>query len=399
MRSRPAGEARWDSYPALYIRDPDQTAYTTGGQAWIAGASNTAAAQAAVLSILDWIRVQDAEDNWWVIDDDDQEVHGGHFGMVPDGALNELTNAMTGTDNSAALQAVIDWRLYLTQYSRHVKPIDIPGGTFRLASVVQLGYSAYVSACLRGTNSAFANGYGGTILLLDVANNPGFAFNTVANGSVEDITFYGKLLSFINAEGFCGIEPPDFDDTLIANWFPGGTPALDPRLRYNPLCAIAIDPYAGSAPATAYNPPLPPAWLPDAVRIGYGKAVGCTKIMPPALQFLGLPGRRRRPARRRGRQWRLHLVRGLRLPTGGGGGQRRQHAEPRRRPRPLRNQFLPHRADHRDARPPERAACRARSSTARSAPPSRPSTCRTAWRWPARSSAPTSIWSRPIGSA
>ena len=276
-------------YPALYIRDPDQSAYTTGGQSWIVGASNTAAAQAAVLSILDRIRIQDAEDNWWVIDDDNQEVHGGHFGMVPDGAFNETTNAMTGTDNSAALQALIDWRLYLTIYSRHVKPIDIPAGIFRLASVVQLGYSAYFSACIRGTNSPFANGMGGTTLLLDVANNPGLALNTVATGSVEDITFYGKLLSYLNEEGFCLLETPELDDRLLANWFPSGTPALDPRLRYNPLCAIALDPYAGPAPGTAYNPPLPPAWQPDSVRIGYGKVVGCTKVCFRRCTFWGFP--------------------------------------------------------------------------------------------------------------
>lgn len=276
-------------YPALYVRDPDQSAYTTGGQFWIDGASDPGAAEADVLSILDRIRIQDADGHYWVIDDDDQEVHGGHFGMVADGALNEATNVMTGTDNQAALQAMIDWRLYLTVYSRHVKPIVIPAGTFRIGSVVQLGYSRYTSACLRGTNSAFANGFGGTVLLLDVENNPGLALNTTANGAVEDITFYGPVLSFINEEGFCGLEPPAFDDTLLETWFPSGTPALDPRLRYNPRCAIALDPYAGPEPATAYDAPLPPAWLPDADLIGYGKAIGCTKTCFRRCNFWGFP--------------------------------------------------------------------------------------------------------------
>ena len=107
-------------YPARYVRSAaaDQNLYTAAGNALIAGvtaegAPQIALAQTAILAILNLIRFVDSTGSYWEIEDTAQEVHAGHFGAVADASYTEGTGVTTGTDSQPAIQALIDWRVYL----------------------------------------------------------------------------------------------------------------------------------------------------------------------------------------------------------------------------------------------------------------------------------------------
>ena len=128
---------------AVYMRDPDQTALTVIGQSWVNAltAGEQAAASVAVLAILNRVRVKDADGIWWVIDDGAQTVDAGHFGAVSDASENYGAGTVSGTGNADAIQALIDWRVYLRQGTPSgEQECLIPAGMYRVERGLQLGY-------------------------------------------------------------------------------------------------------------------------------------------------------------------------------------------------------------------------------------------------------------------
>ena len=171
------GRTTVGQYGAIYVKDPDQTQYTTTGSAFISAAASATAAQTDVLAILNRIRIQDGDGTYWVIDDDRQLVHAGHFGAIPDANYAYANGAMTGTDSSAAIQALIDWRTYLVRYTPSMcNPCIIPSGTFLLSKGLQLSYgNTFVDIILKGVRMSVAggmNGSDGTILICNFSDHP-----------------------------------------------------------------------------------------------------------------------------------------------------------------------------------------------------------------------------------
>jgi hypothetical protein len=255
-----------NGYLTWFVRDPDQTTNTTIAQSFIdavntaEGAGPAAAALTAVQGILNRIRVKDLLNSYWVADDATQPLHAGHFGAVSDGAWN-YAGAISGTDNTAAIQALIDWRQYLRQYTfSQTQECRIPPGVFRINNGLQLGYGdTFRQVVLRGAGPTFSgsgNG-GGTTLVCDFDDRPAISIEGGRVSFAADMAIvsprglswvYSKSLGSYNDTALISFG---LDDKQLVNWFDPAYPTRSPFLRFNPHAAIAIDPYRGAQPAAA----------------------------------------------------------------------------------------------------------------------------------------------------
>lgn len=248
--------------PATYVRDPDQTVLTTIGQALVNAlpSGEQAAATSAVRAILDRIRVSDADGVWWVIDDEGQEVHAGHFGAIGDASNLYAAGTVSGTDNAAAIQALIDWRVYLRAGTASAKrDLVIPAGDFKLSRGLQLSYGdTFRTVRLRGAGRGSGNG-GGTTLWADFDSHPLIAIHNARSGRVTGMNLISPMgRAWTYNKQFGSIEHVamtsyGLDERDITQWNDPALPNRSALLRYNPHSGIAIDPYAGAAA----NVPVP----------------------------------------------------------------------------------------------------------------------------------------------
>ena len=252
-----AGRTAVGLAPGAYVRDPDQGMLTSIGQEYVTAlpVAEQAAGAAAVAAILNRVRARDADGQYWVIDDDGCQVHAGHFGAIADGYYNEATGVMTGTDNAPAIQAMIDWRVYLRRYTAGAaRDCRLPAGMLRIGQMIELSYAdTFSKVVLRGAGIAFPIGLGGTTLMCDFDDRPGIAIEGGRYSGVEDLsllsagrawTMNKQLGTYVNgARGVFGI-----DDRDITRWHDPARPARNALLRYNPNCAVAVDPYCGPQP-------------------------------------------------------------------------------------------------------------------------------------------------------
>lgn len=242
--------------PATYVRDPDQTTLTTIGQGLVNAlpSGEQTAATTAVRAILDRVRMRDLDGVWWVIDDDGQEVHAGHFGAVGDASNLYAAGTVSGTDNAAAIQALIDWRVYLKAgTSSSKKDIVLPPGDFRLGKGLQLSYGdTFRTVRMRGAGRGSGNG-GGTTLWADFDSHPLIAVHNARQGRIEGMNLVSPMgRAWTYNKQFGSIEHVSMtsfglDERDITHWNNPAQPNRSPLLRYNPHAAIAIDPYAGTA--------------------------------------------------------------------------------------------------------------------------------------------------------
>ena len=257
-----AGRSAVGQAPGAYIRDPDQSALTTIGQSWVDAlpVAEQAAAVVAVKAILDRVRTKDADGLFWVIDDDGCQVHAGHFGAVADGWF-AYNGSIAGTDNAAAIQALIDWRQYLRQFTpSQNRECLLPAGAFRINNGLQLGYGdAFRQVVLRGAGPTFGGGGngGGTTLICDFDDRPGISIEGGRVSFAADLAIVcPRGLSYIYAKGlgdYANDAMSNFgiDDTQLTSWFDPARPTLSPYLRFNPHAGVAIDPYRGVQPGAA----------------------------------------------------------------------------------------------------------------------------------------------------
>ena len=253
------------AYPMIMKPDPDQTLYTATGDALIAGvtaegAPQIALAQAAILGILNRIRAKDASNRYWVIDDDAQEVHAGHFGAVADASYTEGTGVTTGTDSQPAIQALIDWRVYLKSGTASAnRDCIIPAGGFRSNNQVQLSYGdTFRRVVLRGAGNSFPIGLGGTTVAFTDPAQPGVVNQGGRYSYVRDMALLSGgrawiLNNNIGSAPDAGAKAAGYDDRHMSAYFDPAQPLRSPRRRYAPHAAIAVDPYAGAAPAPTIN--------------------------------------------------------------------------------------------------------------------------------------------------
>ncbi len=220
-------------------------------------------------------KVQSADGAWWELAPEAQ-VRATQFG------------ATEGADITAAVQNAINFAAYgaTSGGTRTSKPadvlIDIRRGT--LSDTIQVGYGLdFQTVIVRGLGQGYVNSAQdmGTVLTCTMTDRPAFAMSATRDSRLSDLTIIGAADSDIQAIGPTGKGP-----TLEATWDAALTAAgVTPGRRYAPYAGIAIDPYAGTAPATAYPDVTCPSWIEPAFT-RYGKK----RSTAPAIERVTIRG-------------------------------------------------------------------------------------------------------------
>jgi hypothetical protein len=180
------------------------------------------------------------------------------FGAVGDGVA----------DDTAAIQAAIDWAMYRnlpynTSVTWNIPSVFIPAGKYKISDTIQLGYGdTFRSIHIRGDGAMYRgeSNFGGTTLITTFNDRPAIAINGGRTNTIYGLTIIGLNRSWIENNGLGGYNAPTIDDRVEANWVDPSFPA-SASSRYAPYCAIAIDPYAGPRPAVSYPDVNYPSWL------------------------------------------------------------------------------------------------------------------------------------------
>jgi Pectate lyase superfamily protein len=212
---------------------------------------------------------------------------GSHYNQGGTGAVDRTTASKlqesvsvldfgadpTGTnDSAAAIQAAIDWVTYQdTTSPTSLGSVYIPAGIYKVSTAIQLGYGeAFHSVHIYGAGQRYrgATGFAGTAIIPTFNDRPVFAVNGGRNTTIERLSIKGLNYNWCVNNNLGVYGTPTVNDLIAANWVDPGLPA-SASSQYAPYCAIAIDPYAGTAPATPYPNVSFPSW--SGITTQYGK--------------------------------------------------------------------------------------------------------------------------------
>lgn len=186
------------------------------------------------------------------------------FGAVGDGV----------TDDTAAIQAAIDWVIYRNLAYNASQPnacpgaVYLPGGSYRITDTIHVGYGVpagtqYTGVHLYGDGRRFRNylPIKGTAIVADFNDRPAIAVSGGRMVTIESLSIHGKASTWISSNRLGSVYPPlPVDDTILSNWIDPAFPA-SASSRYAPYAGIAVDPYAGPRPAVSYPDVNFPGWL------------------------------------------------------------------------------------------------------------------------------------------
>jgi hypothetical protein len=190
------------------------------------------------------------------------------FGAVGDGV----------TDDTAAIQAAIDWAVYQNQSSGgfSLGSVYMPGGIYKISKTLQLGYGeSFHSVHLYGdgkranNGASIGNNFCGTGIITTFNNAPAIAVNGGRGTTIKDLSIMGLNYNWITNNNLGAYATPSVNDLVASNWVDPSFPASSSS-RYAPYCAIAIDPYAGSQPTVHYPNVTFPSW--SGITTQYGKS-------------------------------------------------------------------------------------------------------------------------------
>jgi hypothetical protein len=190
------------------------------------------------------------------------------FGAVGDGV----------TDDTAAIQAAIDWAVYQNQSSGgfSLGSVFMPGGIYKISNTLQLGYGeSFHSVFLYGDGKRFnngasiGNGFCGTGIITTFNNAPAIAVNGGRGTTIKDLSIMGLNYNWVVSNNLGAYTTPTINDLIASNWVDSSFPASSSS-RYAPYCAIAIDPYAGTQPIVHYPNVTFPSW--SGITTQYNKA-------------------------------------------------------------------------------------------------------------------------------
>jgi len=178
-------------------------------------------------------------------------VNAGEFGVVGDGAWVYATGVVTGTDNTAALQAAINYAL-----ANGASEIFIPWGKYATSDVLHLGYGdTYRGVKLQGGIRAPYSGQitGGVTLLPTKFDRPCLNVQGARASKIAGIAIRGLAAPFIQAVTLAGgnIFPPADTAWLDPAITPAGSNPGGLQ-QHSAYAAITIDAYANAQPADHY---------------------------------------------------------------------------------------------------------------------------------------------------
>lgn len=280
-----AGRSAVGRFAAAYALDASQEEMTRAGRfvldRCLARGGDRAAATRAIVELESRIRVRLRDGRWFLIDE--PAPLAGHFGAIGDAVYTEATGTLSGTDDTAALQALIDWTIYWYEDVARGGTIRIGSGGFRLTRTLHVGRNdGYFSALLVGDGMGMDHAGAGTRLFADHRAGPAVAMSGIMNGGIQRMNIRGALLHRIIDLALGDVERNRAPDDLDIALWTGDEP------RYAPYAGVAVDPYRGDRPASGGYDSAPdhPAWL-DGRRDLYGNAIGSSALSFEMVQATG----------------------------------------------------------------------------------------------------------------
>jgi hypothetical protein len=186
----------------------------------------------------------------WVYVPDSRGVNVRAFG-----ALGEDS---TAEENTRGIQNALIFDMYYA----HTGRTYIPSGFYDINDTIHLGYgTSYTSTTLEGEGMMFSAElpFGGTALRVSFSDRPIIACQGARLARIKDIALLGPNKDYVYAE-LLAQAGSSVDDSVLSNWIGPGMSA-NCNSRYAPFAGVAIDPYSGAQPGTAYPAVTYPAFL------------------------------------------------------------------------------------------------------------------------------------------
>lgn len=191
------------------------------------------------------------------------EIHVTDF--MTDAERADVRDCTLLYDHQPAIQAAIDYALYRSTYSVFAAgpKVKVPGGVMRVDRTIHANYGVDPrSIIIEGEGQRYGGPHGicgvGSTLVITFEDAPGIAIQGGYNVTIRNLFLEGPRSDYLYNKTFAGAYSGA--DVNPSAWVDPALPAASSS-RYAPLAGIAIDPYAGSRPATSY-PDVPyPEWL------------------------------------------------------------------------------------------------------------------------------------------
>lgn len=178
------------------------------------------------------------------------------------------TESLTGTDNTVAIQAAIDFAL-----QNGYPDVRFPIGKYLVSDTLQAGWGdGFYELHLRGAQrQAFSAQIGGVALFSTKTDRPLLNFQGMRAASMRGISFQGRNYQYTQyAQGFSNLMSSDPLDWLDPRFIPTGNNPGGLQLTA-PYAGVTQDAYSGAQPTKHYPDRVYPAWV---IAKGYSTQYG-----------------------------------------------------------------------------------------------------------------------------
>jgi hypothetical protein len=189
---------------------------------------------------------------------DNAPVRACQFGTVADATFNNVTDAVTGTDNTTFIQNALDYAMI-----NNFNAVCLSDGNYKTTDTIQQGwgqsfYSINIVACNLG-RQPYSAATSGVAIYPTMTDRCAINIQGGRQSKIQGIAFIGQNYSYNNT--VAGTLPYPVSATGWLNPALAATGTNPGGLqRSSPYCAICIDCYAGNAPSAKY-PTVPyPSW-------------------------------------------------------------------------------------------------------------------------------------------
>lgn len=227
-----------------------------GGARYIVTASTT------------FYQFQSADGRRWDLDKY-QPINVAMFGAKGDAAYNQTTMAVTGTDDTTAIQNAIDWCL-----RSGVAELSLTG-KHKTSNTLHLGWGdAFYTIRLNGAASAgsYAGTTAGSAIFPTATDRPAINIQGGRGSGVVGVTIYGQNYRHFWDNVYVSATANNFS-SIPSDWLAAGLRVSGTTpggiQRYSPYAAITIDAYADVQPSGGYPAVVYPAWT--GLSTQYGK--------------------------------------------------------------------------------------------------------------------------------
>lgn len=231
--------------PQVYFRTAGYAAAGDGGHALYKAVADTG-------DLLPWqLRTNDGTRRWQLVPNEDGSVNTKQLGAKAD------WNGVSGTDDTAAIQATIDYTIYSGEKCK----ARLAPGAHKTTNTIHLGYGdGFHVAVLEGIGGQFrpSTGWVGSSICAQFSDRPAISSQGGRLNRIRGIGIFGLNHDHI-VKNALGTDDAFLDDTDPNNWVASSLHA-NADSRYAPYAGIAIDPFSGDAPPTPYPRMTYPAY-------------------------------------------------------------------------------------------------------------------------------------------